>query len=298
MMNLTAYDHTRSRQYHPDPALGRRQHADYLDSQRRMATRVGLVAMGLPVLLAAGALISAACFHDSMSHFYYAPVLGSVFVGGLILIGAFLLAYQGENSTEKWLASIAGIGAIGVAVIPANGPGCAMTELHLRTSVILSWDAELMQFVPAQGTPMTFAMFQYAHMLHSLSAIGLFLFMAYYAFFVFTRVVPERHLEKDGRLTPAKAARNRAYRLFGVLILIGMVGLAVRAILFPPQPTIDPDWWNQHNLTFWLEALAIWAFGLSWVVKGHGCAFLWPDPQPDRQMMPRRLGGAALALVS
>ena len=29
------------------------------------------------------------------------------------------------------------------------------------------------------------------------------------------------------------------------------------------------DGWDEHNLSFWCETLALWFFGLSWLVKGR-----------------------------
>lgn len=288
MINSIARRHTGDGRYQPDPAMTYGDHPDYIQSQRKTATFVGLVAIGLPTVLAFGAILGEACFHDSMSHFYYTRFLGSAFIGGLIFIGSFLLAYRGETPTEKWLASFAGICAIGVAVMPTQGPGCEMADLHVRAFVNMTWDADITQFVPVDQNAIAFALFQHAHIFHSLSAGGLFLFLAYYTFFIFTRVVPERHLDENGDLTAAKKARNRVYRVFGVLILVGMIGLVCRAIFFDRPSLGETDWWNQHNLTFWLEALAVWSFGISWVVKGHGFAFLWPDPDMHAQTVPRR----------
>ena len=32
---------------------------------------------------------------------------------------------------------------------------------------------------------------------------------------------------------------------------------------------IPPAYYDAHNLTFWMEAIAIEAFGISWLIKGE-----------------------------
>ncbi|MBC7868032.1 MAG: hypothetical protein H7X88_10920, partial [Gloeobacteraceae cyanobacterium ES-bin-316] len=31
---------------------------------------------------------------------------------------------------------------------------------------------------------------------------------------------------------------------------------------------IDPVFYNKYALTFWMEAIAVWSFGISWLIKG------------------------------
>ena len=66
----------------------------------------------------------------------------------------------------------------------------------------------------------------------------------------------------------AKKIRNRIYRICGVVILacIALIGL----YFWLPRDTgisaIKP--------VFWLESIALWAFGISWFVKGET---FWKD---------------------
>ena len=73
--------------------------------QRKLALIVGLVALGLPTCNAFGNCILGACFYDSISHYYYAQFWGDVFVGSLIFIGTFMIAYRGGNPAESNIAT-------------------------------------------------------------------------------------------------------------------------------------------------------------------------------------------------
>ncbi len=96
--------------------------------------------------------------------------------------------------------------------------------------------------------------------IHYLSAASLFLVLSYFSLALFTKT--------GGTPTPRKLVRNRVYRSCGVVMLacIGLIGLyhlAGRATAL-----------SQLNPVFWLETFALWAFGLSWFVKGET---LWRD---------------------
>lgn len=92
--------------------------------------------------------------------------------------------------------------------------------------------------------------------LHYLSAALFFLTLAYFSLVLFTKSDPTIPP------TPRKLMRNRVYRICGWTI-IACLGLIVVAGNFSPDPVkrLDP--------VFWLEALAIIAFGFSWLTKGE-----------------------------
>ncbi|MBT8062059.1 MAG: DUF998 domain-containing protein [Xanthomonadales bacterium] len=92
--------------------------------------------------------------------------------------------------------------------------------------------------------------------LHYISAAVFFLTLAYFSLVLFTKSDPTIPP------TPRKIVRNRVYRICGwtiiaCLALIVLVGNFASA----PVKQLDP--------VFWLEALAIIAFGFSWLTKGE-----------------------------
>jgi hypothetical protein len=79
---------------------------------------VGYLGILLPFVLAAGDwLIFRGGLQQSVSNYYYTGMRG-VLVGGLCVIGAFLLAYHGYDRWDSLFTNAAGIGAVGVALFP------------------------------------------------------------------------------------------------------------------------------------------------------------------------------------
>jgi hypothetical protein len=67
--------------------------------------------------------------------------------------------------------------------------------------------------------------------------------------------------------------RNRVYRVCGWLMLACVAGIAVFKL------TLSDAWVRDHRVVFWLETIAITAFGVSWLVKGE--AILADEQQSD-----------------
>lgn len=85
-------------------------------------------------------------------------------------------------------------------------------------------------------------------------AAAMFLVLAYFCLVLFRK--------GDPIPTPQKLQRNMIYTVCGYLILACIVAIAL-VLLLP---------WGSKvaHAVFWLEAIAIWAFGLSWFTKGEG----------------------------
>ena len=96
--------------------------------------------------------------------------------------------------------------------------------------------------------------------IHVIFATLYFATLAYFSLFLFTKSDPSKPA------TPQKMQRNRIYRICGYLIVWALIAIALLAVL--------PDSWTAIldglNPIFWLESVAIIAFGVSWFVKGEG----------------------------
>ena len=96
--------------------------------------------------------------------------------------------------------------------------------------------------------------------LHVVFATLYFATLAYFSLFLFTKSDPAKPP------TPRKMQRNRVYRICGYLIVWALIAIALLAVL--------PDDWTAAleglNPIFWLESVAVIAFGVSWFVKGEG----------------------------
>ena len=82
---------------------------------------------------------------------------------------------------------------------------------------------------------------------HLTFAVVFFALLAWFCLVLFTR--------DDGTPTPRKALRNGVYRTSGIVIVACLVLAAVTAAL-------------GLDALFWLESLAVFAFGVAWFVKG------------------------------
>lgn len=237
-------------------------------NQTRLAFFVGLAAFALPTVLFFAGISGVTCFYDSISHFYYSTWLGGVFSGALFFIGTYLLAYRGLNPGERHLSTCAGYCAFGVALFPTSLAGCEKATWSGRAFAdFASADQGQTVTLPVLADSMDhFLQFPGAWALHLGSAGLLFAFLAWFSLVVFTREIPSRD-RKDGQLTPVKRMRNRIYRATGYTILACLSALVLRTLieaLFGEIPL-----WNALNLTFWLEAIALYAFGVAWMVKGR-----------------------------
>lgn len=249
--------------FQPDPTYGYENNRQYVIDQRFLAALVGTIAIGLPLVMLLGAAIGP-CFYVSISHFYYAQFFGDIFVVALAVIGTFLVAYRGASPRESRLATYAGLFAFGIGLFPTTGRGCDATEFSHRVllgpKALSPSDQGLL--ILTENIDRLFELFKHVGVLHYISAAFLFLFLAYYSFYVFTRVVPGQHRTQDGTLSPVKRTRNRFYRWSGIIIVLCIVAMAANAFFKWP-------WWDGLHATFWCETFALWAFGVAWMVKGR-----------------------------
>ena len=91
---------------------------------------------------------------------------------------------------------------------------------------------------------------------HNISAIGFFGTLAFMSFFLFTK--------SSGEITKQKKIKNIIYRVCGV----GMIASFLLMLLnFIPGVYI-------YNLTWIVEAIALFFFGTSWIIKSDAIPFL------------------------
>jgi hypothetical protein len=100
--------------------------------------------------------------------------------------------------------------------------------------------------------------------LHYGCAACFFLILAYFSLVLFRKTGPGR------AMTRRKTQRNAVYAACGVVMLACIGLLSVYGIF------LRNTWLQRMDPVFWLEAIAIWAFGLSWLTKGN--AILQDDP--------------------
>jgi hypothetical protein len=221
-----------------------RAHNDELaQSQLSLRKGLGLMGLALPIVLfLASALNSDVDLRRSLSAYYYAPHLRDMLVGVLWAIGATLVFYRGYGTIPTafrrlpaWInrhmtdTKLSSLAGIG-ALMTAIMPTCEFQD-NCPTPIIAG-----------------------GHLVGSITFLGTLAILSIWSF-------------TDSNTPPqdwdaSKKWANRIYITSGWTILASLalcaplVAYRVDAIGPLPMPV------------FWLESLAIWAFGISWLVKG------------------------------
>ena len=232
-------------------------------NSRQLAFYVGFVALLLAPLMGISTFFGV-CFYDSISHFYYARIMGDILVGALFFICGFLLTYKTETTFEWIIAKAAGLAAVGVAIFPTEDNGCEIAEQEtapgrafsvLTNNLDTNGDRE----VVLSETP--FSLFVDVETIHLISAVILLVVLVIFCLKIFTRISPS-DLDENDNVKPLKLRRNRFYRLLGVVMLaaLGMILL---------DKWKEFTWWEANNMMFWMELVVLVAFGISWMIKGR-----------------------------
>jgi hypothetical protein len=209
---------------------------------------IGYIGLLLPFVLPIGKIIfDGHSLEGSMSAYFY-TVTGRVFVGSLCAIGVFLISYR----YKKWdiIASIvAGVSAIMVAFFPTT-PAGTPTPIQEAIGIVHGMSAGLFFLTLALISILLFTK------TNPYQAVKPRKFTDYLAMFFVTRTKPEFPLN------PRKKKRNVIYRACGWIILFCIAGMLIVGI-----PCIK-EHVDKYHPVFWLESIAVFAFGASWLVKG------------------------------
>ncbi|HPF93693.1 MAG TPA: hypothetical protein PLV65_07140, partial [Tenuifilaceae bacterium] len=92
--------------------------------------------------------------------------------------------------------------------------------------------------------------------IHFLSSALLFIVFAIFSLFLFTKT--NKPVKSVG-----KKQRNLVFIICGLVIIAVLLIIALIFILLPKEQIAS------STLIFWLESIALWAFGVSWLVKGR-----------------------------
>ena len=216
---------------------------------------VGMLAFLLPVFMLVGvATVPGGCMRESISGFYFTPVTGDIFVGSLYFIGLFLFTYRGweGDRTDNLIASFAGACSIAIALIPTLGIECTQDIARMRGYLPTGVGADPDQYMLFGQVGQWFT----SQNVHLTLAGVFFAVIGYMCIFRFTKTNPDpTHV-----MTAQKTQRNRLYRICGYVIWASIVGVAL-------STKVDVPIGNYQ--TFKFEFVALWAFGIAWMVKGE-----------------------------
>lgn len=211
-------------------------------SYEKLRTLIGLLGCLLPVILILRFIPSCddAEVLGSISAYYH-TVSRDWFVGIIFVLAFFLYAYNGYDWKDVLTSRIASISAIFVALFPTSvDHSICDFDIHNPSQLVSS--------------------------LHYLSAAIFFGALIFFAWGLFTKSNKEQ-----SDMTPQKRQRNVVYKLCATVMTISVILIGVKAIVCPE---IDDCRLNHYDPVFWLEVIALEAFGISWLTKAE---IIFPD---------------------
>ena len=214
----------------------------WLTSQQTLRKLIGVLGVLLPVLLFLTLLIDSGFDRPlfSLSHYYFTRA-SSIFVMVVSLLAIFLLIYKGQERIDFILSTIAGIFALCVVIFPTSNISRLCNDERFKYSI----------------TIMKNSMFRMG--LHYVSASIFLLALACMSIFVFTKSD-----KAPAERSRNKKIRNRIYRVCGVVMI-----LAILVMLSNVVGIISNEVFSKYSLVFWMEVIAIEAFGISWLTKAE-----------------------------
>jgi hypothetical protein len=218
----------------PDP-----NRDDVVRAYYRIRRAVGWLGLALPLVLVVGGLASQRAVEPSISDYYH-TLMRDAFVGVLTAIGLFLIAYPGharqgsERLSDDVITTIAGLAAFGVAYFP--------NEVRTNANLLGSITQQALGAKVAAGA-------------HYVSAI------------VFLSTLAAMCLGRFART--ARPLRRRIYRACGWTIVATTAAVIVASWFKIRGPEAPQRLVNDTLMVLWFEVVAVWAFGLAWLVKGR-----------------------------
>ncbi len=202
---------------------------DLIFSYLTLRKVIGILGISLPFVMYLGARIFFKTGIQSSISSYYYTGMRDVFVGTLFVIGFFLLSYRGYDRADDIAGDLAWYFAVGIALFPTTPGG------------VVSGYAKIIGYF------------------HLAFAVLFFSMLIYFSLVLFTKTNPNKPPTKR------KLQRNKVYKVCGYTMSACLILMIV--LFFLPESL----WSLLRALkpVFWLEALAIFAFGVSWFTKSE-----------------------------
>ena len=223
----------------------------YFTNYMFLRKTVGWVGTLLPVILLVANPIALSIENSpcgvipgSLSGYYYSPVR-NIFVGAMCAQGLFLIAYVGYDLGDRVITDLAGVFALGVALFATKPTVASPPSVTCQTVAQLSTREQVVGNI------------------HLVFAGLTFVFLAWMAIRFTNTDKPQP--------SPQKLLRNRIYLICAIVIVACLVALVITSLL-PTSVKGSFPW------IFLWEAAGIFAFGVSWFVKGQTLIGALKDP--------------------
>jgi hypothetical protein len=198
-----------------------------------MRRLIGILGISLPFVVVLGGLAQVEpVLQGSISGYYYTN-MHDFYVGILSGVALFLLSYKGYETIDDIVANMSGIFALGMIFFPT----AMYSGKAVRVGMFLIDD-------------------NISEIVHLTFGGLFFLALSFNSYFLFTR----RH---PGVMGKEKKRRNVIYRSCGIVMILAIGCITVYTIFF------RRTFLAAMNPVLILESVALVAFGISWLVKGH-----------------------------
>lgn len=230
-----------------------------LISSRALMGMIGLLGFLIPVIVFFASIIVDDCdsIQSSISAYYHTNAR-DVLVGMICALAFAFFAYKGYKEkaviNDMLIGNLAAIFALGVAFFPTS------VSAGQESNCVLTIDKGIYGII------------------HYVSAVLLFITLAYFAIFQFTKT-EEGCIYIKGRwkkLLPEKKNDNLIYIICGSLILLCMI-LAGIYLAFLPGELSESI--SKLKPIFILETLMLWSFSYAWLHKSRFFGIYYDEEQ-------------------
>lgn len=175
--------------------------------------------------------------------------LGLLVIGEPPIVRESISAYHSTGMRDLFVCLVSSMGVFLFAYRGYEGHRVFGMEIDRLAGTLASACAALIALCPVDAG-------RALYVLHLVGGTGMFASLAFFSLFLFTR--------SHGTPTPRKRMRNVVYRVCGGTIVLAMVLMGIEWGLLDGDPAV-----HALHPTFWLEAVMLFAFGISWAIKGE-----------------------------
>jgi len=210
-----------------------------LVSYHKLQQTVGWIALLMPIVVRLLAYAFNRIFTTNSISAYYYTSQRDLFVGALVVGGLLLAFFRTDDHKDRWIAFIAGLAAIGIALFP----------MDIAAGVLVSPDTAN----PESEAKLVQALKSGPH-----GPLGYhFLFVGVFFLLTFYLVTFRFRSNTPPNPTHQKRQRNGVYLVCGGLMGLAFVWIGVLWVL------------DKQSSIFWPETLAVMSFAAAWLVKGQ-----------------------------
>jgi hypothetical protein len=213
--------------------MSRIREKSLISSYLAMRRLIGILGISLPFIVVIGGFTqSEPVLMGSISGYYYTH-MRDLYVGILSGVALFLISYRGYETIDDIVVVMSGVFALGMVLFPT----AMFTGKAVKVGMFLIDDT-------------------ISERIHLMFGTLFFLALSFNSMFLFTR----RHPGVMGR---EKKRRNVIYRWCGIVMIFSILVIAVYTSLLRGTSLAE-----MYPVLI-LETVALFAFGVSWLVKGN-----------------------------